>query len=312
MLEFSKVAVLYGGESVERAVSLNSAQAVSSVLAESGYQQCCIEVLPGFITQLLAYQPDICFNVAHGAFGEDGGLSAVLEALGLKYTGSDCQASALAMDKHLSKLLWRHAQLPTLDWQVLTSAQQAEQLSADWALPLAVKPRLGGSSYGISRVDNPVDNPVDNRDQLIQAYANASAYGDVIVEPWAQGNEYTVSIVGERSLPVIAIKASGSFYDYEAKYTRSDTQYKIPSGLSAAQERYLQSISLQAFSLVKARDWGRIDIMQDASGDFYLLELNTVPGMTSTSLVPKAAAAQGWDFGELVQQIMLCAWRRYN
>ena len=300
----NKIALLYGGNSPEREVSISSARAIATQLEALQLPYSSIDVLPGFVPKLLAYAPSIAFNIAHGSFGEDGALSASLDTLGIKYTGSDCAACVLAMDKHLSKLLWREAGLPTLPWRLLTSLDQAQALWQEWQQPLALKPRCGGSSYGVSKVER--------ASQLAAAYQQARAYGEVLAEPWITGNEYTVSIVDGIALPVLAIVPKVGFYDYAAKYVRGDTTYRVPSGLSADAESELQALSLAAFDLVGARDWGRVDVIQTADGAFKLLELNTVPGMTTTSLVPKAAAAQGWDFGELIKRILYSAYQRYE
>ena len=299
-----KIALLYGGDSPEREVSISSAQAVAEQFKMLQLPHLAIDVRPGFVPELLAYAPSLAFNVAHGSFGEDGTLAAALDTLGIGYTGSDCRACALAMDKHLSKLLYRDAGLPTLPWRLLPSLEQAQELWQQWQQPLALKPRCGGSSYGISKVEH--------AEQLATAYEHCRSYGEVLAEPWASGAEYTVSIVAGRALPVIAISPQAGFYDYAAKYLRDDTSYRIPSGLSSSEEQELQALSLAAFELAGGRDWGRVDIMRAADGSFNILELNTVPGLTATSLVPKAAAAHGWSFAELLQRIIRSAKGRYN
>ena len=299
-----KIALLYGGDSPEREVSINSAQAVAEQFEALQLPHLAIDVRPGFVPKLLAYAPSLAFNVAHGSFGEDGTLAAALDTLGIGYTGSDCSACVLAMDKHLSKLLWRDSGLPTLPWRLLYSLEEARELWQQWQQPLALKPRGGGSSYGISRVEHVAE--------LAAAYEHCQSYGEVLAEPWASGAEYTVSIVAGEALPVIAISPQAGFYDYAAKYLRNDTSYSIPSGLSPSEEQELQDLSLSAFKLAGGRDWGRVDIMRAADGSFNILELNTVPGLTATSLVPKAAAAHGWNFAELLQRIIHSARQRYN
>ncbi|GIX31126.1 MAG: D-alanine--D-alanine ligase B [Porticoccaceae bacterium] len=293
---FGRVAVLYGGRSAERAISLESGEAVLAALERLGVDAVGIDVGADLVERLRAVRPARVFIALHGPGGEDGTVQGTLEWLGLPYTGSGVLGSALAMDKARAKLAWRGAGLPTPPFEWLDSG-------ADWAAVLdrlggavMVKPVREGSSIGMARADTPA--------ALAAAYREAVRYGPVIAEQWVQGAEYTVAILGERVLPVIGLETARGFYDYEAKYLRSDTRYLCPSGLSAQREAELAELALAAFRVLDCRGWGRVDAMLDAAGAFQLLEVNTVPGMTSHSLVPMAARAAGLDFDQLVLAIL--------
>ncbi len=315
MSEWPRIALLCGGPSGEREVSLASAAAVRRALEAAGVRVVAIDIEPQRIQEQLAQSgAEFVFNVCHGQFGEDGVLQACLEASGLPYTGSGVLASALAMDKWRSKRLWQAAGLPTTRGQWLqrehvTGGSPCGQSSADelhiarW--PVFVKPNRAGSSLGISRVENAAG--------LAEAMAKAFAVdSEILVEEAVDGLEATVGIVAGRTLPPIVIRPHRAFYDYEAKYLADDTEYLLPSGLPTATERRLQELALQAFRELGGRDWGRVDFLVDAEGGIHLLELNAVPGMTDHSLVPMAARALGWTMTELCLEIVSTAQRRQD
>lgn len=295
--DFGKVAVLFGGNSAEREISLISGQAVLGALREAGVQADAFDPAERNISEVTAY--DRAFIVLHGRGGEDGTMQGALELLGVPYTGSGVLASALGMDKARTKQLWLGCALPTPPYAALNANTDFAAVVAELGLPLMVKPTHEGSSIGMSKVERAED--------LATAYAQAAQYdSEIIAEKWVTGREYTVVILGDRALPVIRLQPhqSHSFYDFDAKYKANDTNYLCPCGLSTEDEARLQAIALQAFAAVGAQGWGRIDAMQDEQGNFWLLEVNTVPGMTDHSLVPMAAKAAGLSFVDLVQTIL--------
>jgi D-alanine-D-alanine ligase len=294
--QFGRVAVLYGGWSAEREVSLKSGRAVLEALQARGVDAHGIDAGRDVVEQLKAGAFARAFIVMHGRGGEDGVIQGALELLGLPYTGSGVLASALGMDKLRTKQLWLGAGLPTPAFRVLESMADAEAAARELALPLMVKPALEGSSIGMSKVRTAAELPA--------AYAKAAGFGPVLAEQFIEGGEYTVAILGERALPPIRLETSHDFYDFEAKYLADDTRYHCPCGLPADAEAELRSLALEAFRAVGARGWGRVDVMRDGAGRFWLLEINTVPGMTDHSLVPMAARADGMDFGDLVLAIL--------
>ena len=299
-----KIAVLFGGTSAEREVSLNSGSAVLAGLREAGVDAHPVDPRDVDITQLKNMGFKKAFIALHGRGGEDGTLQGLLELIQLPYTGSGVMASAISMDKLRSKLLWQGAGLPVAPWVALTRKQFEAGLSADveqqllaLGLPLIVKPSREGSSVGMSKVSESC--------ALQNALALAFQHDDeVLIEKWLSGPEFTVAMVGEEILPSIRIQAAGTFYDYEAKYLSDETQYFCPSGLEAEREDDLQSLVLKAWHVLGCQGWGRIDVMQDRDGQFYLLEANTSPGMTSHSLVPMAARQAGMSFSQLVVRIL--------
>lgn len=295
---FGKVAVLMGGWSSEREVSLKSGAAVLEALRRRSVNAQGIDVQRDTILPvLLQGKFDRIFIVLHGKGGEDGVMQAVLEMAGLPYTGSGVLASALAMDKLRTKQLLQGVGLPTPNYQILDEAFDADYVAATLGLPIMVKPALEGSSIGMTKVESVT--------QLPDAYAAAARFkGDVIAEQWIQGKEYTVAILGGEALPVIRLETTHAFYDYNAKYIANDTRYLCPCGLSQEEEAQLQRLALAAFHALNASGWGRVDILCDQAKRPYIIELNTVPGMTDHSLVPMAARAAGIDFDELVYRIL--------
>lgn len=298
--DFGRVAVLYGGRSAERAVSLKSGKAVLDALQGAGVDAYGIDAGHDLANQLIADRPDRVFIALHGRGGEDGSLQGLLESLQLPYTGSGVMASALGMDKLRTKLIWQSLGLSTPAYAVLRDQAECAEIVANLATPLIVKPIHEGSSIGMAKVQDVQG--------LEQAWQAAQQYDDVaLVEKWITGAEFTVAILDGRALPAIRLRTPHTFYDYEAKYLTNDTQYICPCGLSPEREAELGELCLQAFNAVGCRGWGRVDVMQDEAGQFYLLEVNTVPGMTDHSLVPMAAAAAGMTFGELVLAILASA-----
>lgn len=293
-----RVGVLMGGQSSEREISLQSGNAVATALDAAGVEVVALDLGADAIDQIRTAKLDRAFIALHGPGGEDGRIQAVLEYLGIPYTGSDVQASALAMDKLRSKQLWCGVDLPTpafatlgadSDWQAVLDSLGGEAM---------VKPTHEGSSIGMDRVNS--------AEMLAAAYKNAVAYDAcVIAESLIKGAEYTVAILGRQALPPIKLETDNTFYDFEAKYLSDDTRYLCPCGLLESKEQELKQLALQAFDSLGCEGWGRVDVMADEAGNFYLLEVNTVPGMTSHSLVPMAGKAYGLSFERLVTQIML-------
>jgi D-alanine-D-alanine ligase len=297
MEKFGKVAVLYGGWSAERPVSLKSGAAVLAGLQASGVDAHGIDVDRNIIQTLQAGKFDRVFNILHGAGGEDGVLQGALEILGIPYTGCGVMASAISMDKLMTKRVWIGAGLPTPAYRVLTAEADFSAVAQELGLPLMVKPATEGSSIGLSKVKRAEDLP--------EAYARAAQCSStVIAEQWVTGSEYTAGIVAGDSLPLIRLEVPGEFYDYEAKYISNDTRYHCPCGLPVDEEQAMQMLARQAFAAVGGRGWGRVDMMSDASGKAWLIEVNTNPGMTDHSLVPMGARARGMDFNALVVRIL--------
>jgi D-alanine-D-alanine ligase len=298
-LQKMQLAVLFGGRSGERKVSLASANTVLTTLREGGYEPRAIDTGESRWWEALA-GIELAFNIQHGSGGEDGVTQGLLQAMGIVGTGSDVLGSALAMDKLRSKQLWLAAGLPTADFVVLDDSVDAEALLADWGAAF-IKPACEGSSLGMSRVDTPA---AFERAKLEAARYDAC----VLAERLIDGPEYTVAILGDRALPAIRIEAAREFYDYAAKYEAGTTRYHIPCGLDAAEEQALGELALRAFSALGCSVWGRVDVMRDRQGGFQLLEVNTLPGMTATSLVPMAAKAAGMSLLELLEDIMWQSW----
>jgi D-alanine-D-alanine ligase len=294
---FGRVAVLYGGKSAEREVSLKSGNAVLSALQAAGVDAFGIDVGDDFLQRLNREKIDRAFIVLHGRGGEDGSMQGLLECAGIPYTGSGILASALAMDKLRTKQVWQSLGLPTPRHAVLASVADCQRAAAELGFPLIVKPAHEGSSIGMAKVAN--------IEALIDAWRDAAGYdSQVLVEQWIQGPEYTVAVLRGQVLPPIGLGTSHIFYDYAAKYLVDDTQYRIPCGLSADQEAELRELTERACAALGTQGWARADVMQDAGGRFWLLEVNTVPGMTDHSLVPMAARAAGLDFQQLVLAIL--------
>lgn len=297
MNNFGKVAVLFGGRSTEREISLKSGAAVLAALKKSGVDAHAFDPAERPLQQLLDEKFQRVFIALHGRYGEDGTVQGALELMNLPYTGSGVLASALAMDKWRTKLVWQAAGLPVPAFEMITASSDFSDVAKKLGLPLFVKPANEGSSLGISKVKKLGD--------FRAAYDEAAQHDTLVMaEAFMGGGEYTVAILGERALPVIKIEPATEFYDYAAKYLRDDTRYICPSGLSAADEVTMQRLALQGFELVGGRGWGRVDFLMGAEDKPYLLEINTSPGMTDHSLVPMAARHLGMSFEQLVMQIL--------
>lgn len=295
--KFGKVAVLLGGKSAERMVSLDSGKAVLEALLRSGVNAEGFDPQERSVTELVGY--DRAFIVLHGRGGEDGQIQGVLEWMNVPYTGTGVQGSAIGMDKVKTKQIWQGSDLPTAPYRIISKNSDLNEVIESLGLPLIIKPVHEGSSVGMSKVEKAED--------LTAAIEKATIHDAVVMaEKWITGREYTISFLNGLPLPVIRLQppADVAFYDYEAKYNRNDVEYGIPCGLSESEEKNLQELCLRAFQAVGASGWGRIDAMLDEQGNFWLLEVNTVPGMTSHSLVPKAAKAVGYSFDELCVAIL--------
>jgi D-alanine-D-alanine ligase len=295
--DFGKVAVLLGGRSAEREVSLRSGSMVLNALRSRGVDAHAFDPQQRDLAALIAEKFDRVFIALHGRYGEDGTIQGALELLGIPYTGSGVLASALAMDKWRTKLVWQAAGIPTPRYELLTAASDLGGVVARLGLPLMVKPANEGSSIGMSKVRA--------ASGLDEAYALAANYDSVVLaEQFIEGIELTAAVLGGAALPLIRLETPREFYDYEAKYVTNDTRYIIPCGLSAGAESALQQQVLAAFAAIGCRAWGRVDLMLDAAGKPWFIEVNTSPGMTDHSLVPMAARHAGLAFEDLVLRIL--------
>ena len=298
-----KVAVLMGGTAAERAVSLNSGQQVVQALQQVGVEAEAFDVQSLQAVVQAVDGADLAFIALHGRWGEDGQVQAILQSLGVSFTGSKMAASALAMDKLRSKLAWQGAGLPTPNFiwvsDVLPfSWKRFHQAEMDF--PVMVKPSREGSSIGMQKV-------VDES-ELLAALKDAQQFdAEILIEQWITGREFTAAILGDEALPLIELETDRDFYDFEAKYHSDTTQYHCPVHLSAGKEQQMQKLAKQAFEVLGAEGWGRVDLMLDSQLNPYLIELNTVPGMTDHSLVPMAAKHAGLGFSDLVLRILQLA-----
>jgi D-alanine-D-alanine ligase len=295
--DFGKVAVLYGGRSAERVISLESGQAVLQALRAHKIDAYGLDSADdAFVSKLIKGKFNRAFIVLHGAEGEDGSIQGLLQYLGIPYTGSGVGASALGMDKVRSKWIWQAQGLATPAFGLARSLQDAFSLAQDLGFPLAIKPVSQGSSLGVFKVNQ--------QSELAEAYTKAAAYGQVMLESWVEGTEYTVGIIKDRTLETIKITAEEEFYDYNAKYHAPTTRFECPCGLAPIEEQSMRIMALRAYKALDCKGWGRIDIMRDKLGKAWLLEVNTIPGMTSHSLVPLAAKSMGISFEDLVVSIL--------
>lgn len=299
-----KVAVLFGGNSAEREVSLKSGTAVTAGLQRAGIDAHALDTAEYDVHQLQRDGFSRVFIALHGRGGEDGVMQGALEQLGIPYTGSRVLGAALAMDKIRTKQIWQSQGLPTAQYRVVTPANFdnaiATNIIAELGSPVIIKPAKEGSSIGMAKVHSV--------DELTTAVNAAFNYDDeILIEQWIEGPEFTVAILGDEVLPVIQLKTPNTFYDYQAKYQSNSTEYLCPAPITDEQRQQLQAYALKAFHAVAAEGWGRVDAMLDAQGQFQLLEVNTVPGMTEKSLVPMAANAAGYDFESLVTKVLALA-----
>ncbi len=295
---FGQVLVVFGGDSSEREISLLSGERVFEALKELGASVELMDFRKENLNDLLASKNDVVFIALHGAGGEDGKLQAILDYKNICYSGSGHSASALAMDKLRTKQVWIAQGLPTPDYEVVTAESDWETVLEKLGGEVFVKPDHEGSSIGMSSASNV--------EELKNAYELASGFdSSVLVERCIKGAEYSVTILGDVALAPIKLQAKNTFYDYEAKYLSDDTEYLCPCGLNEEKEIELRELCEKAFRAVGCKAWGRVDVMADADEKFYLLEVNTVPGMTTHSLVPMAAKQEGLSFNELVAEILM-------
>jgi len=295
MSDFGKVAVLFGGTSAEREVSLNSGSRVLAALQGQGIDAHPFDPASQPLDALKGY--DRAFIALHGRHGEDGTIQGALEVMHIPYTGSGVLASALAMDKFRTKLMWQAAGLPIPEYALLTADSDFAEIEEQLGLPLFVKPAREGSSIGVTKVKE--------RGALKAAYEAAAALDPlVIAEKGVLGGEYTVGIIGDEAMPIIKIEPATEWYDYEAKYNRDDTKYLCPCGLPEAKEMQIRKGALEAFRILGGRGWGRVDFLMDEEGNHYFLEVNTAPGMTDHSLVPMAARVSGLEYPALVRRVL--------
>lgn len=300
MSDFGRVAVIMGGTSAEREVSLRSGAQVLKGLLDAGVDAFAIDLgADGAnpLEQLVESQFDRAFLIVHGPGGEDGLLQAALEMLGKPYTGSGVASSAIGMDKLRTKQVWIGAGLPTPKFAVLNDRSDLAAVAQSLGFPMMIKPAHEGSSIGMSRVTS--------AQELRLAYAEAKQYdSSIIAEQWINGPEFTVAVLNGQALPVIRLETPHEFYDFNAKYQADDTRYEFETGLSDERVRQMQQLVVDSFEALGCRGWGRVDLMLDANGQFQLLEVNTAPGMTDHSLVPMAAKRQGMSFSDLVVEIL--------
>ncbi|MFT5806760.1 MAG: D-alanine-D-alanine ligase [Moritella dasanensis] len=299
-----KVAVLFGGHSAEREVSLKSGAAVTAGLQRAGVDAHALDTAEYDVHQLGRDGFTHAFIALHGRGGEDGVMQGALELLAIPYTGSRVLGAALAMDKIRTKQIWQSQGLPTALYRIVTptdfNTDIASDIIAELGSPVIIKPAKEGSSIGMAKVHNVAELEI--------AVTAAFAYdNEILIEQWIEGPEFTVAILGDEVLPVIQLKTPNTFYDYQAKYQSNTTEYLCPAPITDTQRQQLQAYALKAFHAVAAEGWGRVDAMLDAQGQFQLLEVNTVPGMTEKSLVPMAAKAAGYDFESLVSKVLALA-----
>lgn len=294
---FGRVAVLYGGKSAEREVSLASGKMVLEALQSAGVDAFGLDVGGDLLQRLGAERIDRAFIILHGRGGEDGSMQGLLECLGIPYTGSGVLASALAMDKLRTKYVWTCEGLPTPGHRVVASSEDCAQAAKELGFPLIVKPVHEGSSIGMSKVESV--------ETLENAWREAARYDSVVmVEQWISGPEFTIPMLQGRILPAIRLGTTHTFYDYDAKYLASDTRYQVPCGLAPEKERELADLVDRACRSLGIQGWARADVMQDKNGGFWLLEMNTAPGMTDHSLAPMAAREAGLSYQQLVLAIL--------
>ncbi|HMH19489.1 MAG TPA: D-alanine--D-alanine ligase [Burkholderiales bacterium] len=295
--DFGKVAVLMGGRSAERAVSLKSGSMILAALRKKGVDAHAFDPKERGLETLAAERFARAFIALHGRYGEDGTVQGALELFGIPYTGSGVLASALAMDKWHAKLVWQACGIPTPRSELLTRQTDLQGVATRLGLPLMVKPANEGSSIGMTKVKNARELP--------EAYALAANYDRIVIaEAFVDGVELTAAVLGETPLPLIKLETPREFYDYAAKYDAKDTRYIIPCGLPPDSERIIQDEALRAFGALGCSGWGRVDLMLDLSGKPYFLEVNTSPGMTDHSLVPMAARHAGVSFEDLCLRIL--------
>ncbi|MGL6048038.1 MAG: D-alanine--D-alanine ligase [Vogesella sp.] len=300
MKQFGKVAVMMGGSSAEREVSLMSGSGVLAALQSKGVDAHAFDPAEKPLSALKEEGFARVFNILHGPFGEDGTLQGALEALGMPYTGCGVMASAICMDKWRTKLLWKGAGLPIPAFELLNDDSDFDAIEQQLGLPIFVKPSTEGSSIGVTKVKT--------HGGLKAAYEEARQYDSIVIaEQFIGGGEYTCAVIDGQAYPTIKIEPATEYYDYQAKYFRDDTVYRCPSGLAADVEARARELALQAFKVLGCQGWARIDFLMDEQNGIYLLEANTNPGMTSHSLVPMAARAEGLSYEDLCVKVLAAA-----
>lgn len=306
MQNFGKVAVLMGGFSSEREISLISGQAILKALRNKGIDAHAFDPAQTPLAGLKTQDFQAAFNTLHGSYGEDGTVQGALEALNIPYTGCGVLASALGMDKYRCKLLWQALNLPIPQFVVLHDDSDFTQIEQQLGLPLFIKPAAEGSSVGVEKIKQ-----TGELAEKYQQLRDKHLHGEILAEQFISGGEYTCGIINRQALPSIRIIPANEFYDFEAKYHRDDTIYMCPSDLSESDEATMQQLALRAFEAIGGgNNCGRIDFLRGASGQLYILEANTLPGMTSHSLIPKAAAQKGIAFDDLCLSILQTAWSK--
>jgi len=297
LTEYGNIALLMGGWAAEREISLKSGNAVLAAMQKLGLAVTAIDVDRNVLSRLMQGNFDRAFIALHGRGGEDGVIQGALEVLNIPYTGSGLLGSSIGMHKMKTKQIWLAAGLPTPAYARLRCADDLDAVAKELGFPLMVKPVHEGSSIGMSKVEK--------REEFDKAWQVAMEHdSEVIAERFIHGKEYTVGILNGRALPIIRLETPRTFYDYEAKYLANSTKYIIPSGLSQDVEVKIQQLALDAFLQVGCKGWGRVDLFLDDAQEPWLLEVNTVPGLTDHSLVPMAASAVGIDFEHLVLEIL--------
>ncbi len=291
-----RVVVLMGGTSAEREVSLTSGRFVLQAMLDAGVDAQALDVGVDVVQQLADLKADRVFNILHGRGGEDGQIQALLEVLNLPYVGSGIKSSAVTMDKLMSKRLLQGCDISTPPFMQLKTEEDCARVTQLLQFPVVVKPVLEGSSIGMSKVEH--------ADELVAAFQLAADYGPVMAEQWIDGGEYTVAWLGDTVLPAIKVETPRVFYDYEAKYQSDQTRYICPCGLDQQSLQRLEQIVARTIDVSAVRHWGRVDVMQDEQGEFHVIEVNTVPGMTDHSLVPMAARQAGLSFQQLVLKLL--------
>ncbi|MFK8027401.1 MAG: D-alanine--D-alanine ligase [Gammaproteobacteria bacterium] len=297
MKKYGKVAVLMGGTSGEREISLNSGTAVLNALLKSGVDAHGVDVDKNIFSVMQSNKYDRAFIALHGCGGEDGSMQGGLEVLDLPYTGSNVMASSICMNKVMTKKIWETAGVQSPSFMSIDEAVDYQQVVITLGTPFVVKPSLEGSSLGIHKVSNEQEFEIAKQDAL-------KYQGALMAEQWVDGDEYTIAILNGVALPVIKLETSHDFYDFAAKYQANDTRYVLPCGLNEIEENSLKAEALNAFNATCATGWGRVDVMIDQNGQYWFLEINTVPGMTDHSLVPMAAENTGINFNQLVLKIL--------
>lgn len=306
MQDFGKVAVLMGGFSSEREISLISGQAIVDALKSKGIDAHAFDPAKTDLTELKTQGFQAAFNILHGCYGEDGTVQGALEALNIPYTGCGVLASALGMDKYRCKLLWKALNLPIPDFVVLNDKSDFGAVEQQLGLPLFIKPAAEGSSVGVYKVKK-----VGELAERYRQLRDEHLHGEILAEQFISGSEYTCGIINRQALPSIRIIPATEFYDFEAKYNRDDTVYMCPSDLNSAEEQQMHQLTLRAFEAIGGgNNCGRIDFLRNEEGKLYILEANTLPGMTSHSLIPKAVAHQGVAFADLCVAILKTAWEK--